>query len=632
MYNTSVDMGIAPTGTPVGKDDDRHRRYSILKSVIVPVMGIAMIIGAGTFYKTNRLPTFDSSTAATGRPRTRTGRNLREATMTYACSDHCTSRCDGDQPCLFWKKLCNCVDPNETISSTENPKDKGKLVDEANDMSQDPPTTPKPKPMPKPNAKPKPKPKPMPPKRYDAIVIGSGWSGISAARKLTSNGIRDILIIEARDYIGGRSRTTTDFVPGSSMPFELGSEWVYTEWDNAVVNALDRERVAYSEDNSNGWSIFSTDGGRIDDATADDLTSSLWSNGFLRYVEKQSKKIDTNSDNYETMLYQYEADNGITDPFQKQFLELEESSSVVLEYAGDPDRVSVRATMDWLGCTSAGMAVTSVKGGGYSSAVEKIASKAGLDKKISFNSVVTTIDYSGGTDLVTVDYTNADGTSVQATAPAVLVTVPLGVLKEGSIDFVPDLPSYKQRAIANMQFGALDKLIMYWDDDAMNTAPNFSRGWDTVMDSDWLELVTPETDTSGVFTSFFNSRRYNGLNTLTGWVGGSDAEEMEKLSDDELLKVIMPHLKAIFAADVPEPTRFIMTRWANDEYSKGSYSFPSAGQSDTFESLAGDLGASVADKIFFAGEHTSTTGWSATTVGALESGEAAADSMMAVIG
>ena len=152
------------------------------------------------------------------------------------------------------------------------------------------------------------------------------------------------------------------------------------------------------------------------------------------------------------------------------------------------------------------------------------------------------------------------------------------------------------------------------------------------MNSDWLKLVTPETDTSGVFTSFFNSRQHNGLNTLTGWIGGSDAEKMEKLSDDQLMDVVMPHLKAIFADDVPEPTRFIMTRWASDEYANGAYSFPSAGQSDVFGGLARDLGESIDGKIFFAGEHTSTTGWAATTIGAFESGEVAANSMLTIIG
>ena len=46
-----------------------------------------------------------------------------------------------------------------------------------------------------------------------------------------------------------------------------------------------------------------------------------------------------------------------------------------------------------------------------------------------------------------------------AAAEAVLVTVPLGVLKQGSIAFQPPLPPRKQDAIARMGFGILNKVL-----------------------------------------------------------------------------------------------------------------------------------------------------------------------------
>ena len=40
--------------------------------------------------------------------------------------------------------------------------------------------------------------------KYDAVVVGAGWAGISAAKALHNNGIDNILVLEANDYIGGR--------------------------------------------------------------------------------------------------------------------------------------------------------------------------------------------------------------------------------------------------------------------------------------------------------------------------------------------------------------------------------------------------------------------------------------------
>lgn len=43
------------------------------------------------------------------------------------------------------------------------------------------------------------------------------------------------------------------------------------------------------------------------------------------------------------------------------------------------------------------------------------------------------------------------------TADAVVVTVPLGVLKAGALRFVPELPAWKQEAVRKLGFGDLNK-------------------------------------------------------------------------------------------------------------------------------------------------------------------------------
>lgn len=43
--------------------------------------------------------------------------------------------------------------------------------------------------------------------KYQVVVIGAGICGLSACVKLIENGIKDILILEASDRIGGRIHT-----------------------------------------------------------------------------------------------------------------------------------------------------------------------------------------------------------------------------------------------------------------------------------------------------------------------------------------------------------------------------------------------------------------------------------------
>ena len=58
---------------------------------------------------------------------------------------------------------------------------------------------------------------------YEAIVIGGGFGGMTAARDLHDAG-RSVLALEARDRLGGR----TWYKPfaGSQKTIEFGGTWV----------------------------------------------------------------------------------------------------------------------------------------------------------------------------------------------------------------------------------------------------------------------------------------------------------------------------------------------------------------------------------------------------------------------
>merc|ERR1712176_1372356 len=88
----------------------------------------------------------------------------------------------------------------------------------------------------------------------------------------------------------------------------------------------------------------------------------------------------------------------------------------------------------------------------------------------------------------------------------------------------------------------------------------------------------------------------------------------EGMTDEEILDKVVDSLKLMLGSD---------------PYSKGSYTHRSPDVD--FDDAAEKLSRSVQDKVFFAGEHTSYPDWSGTTVGAIESGQAAARSMTKII-
>ena len=105
---------------------------------------------------------------------------------------------------------------------------------------------------------------------------------------------------------------------------------------------------------------------------------------------------------------------------------------------------------------------------------------------------------------------------------AVIVTVPLGVLKAQRIAFAPPLPQAKQTAIQRLGFGLLDKLYLQFDD----------VFWDA--ESTWI--LTPETGLPpGQFNQWLNLAPVLDAPILLGFNGAGPARDIATLSDDEVL-------------------------------------------------------------------------------------------------
>lgn len=78
---------------------------------------------------------------------------------------------------------------------------------------------------------------------YDAIVIGAGFAGLTAARDLAQAG-QHVLIVEARDRIGGR----TWYRPfaGTGFSIELGGNWLDPAGNAALMAEVERYGVELS--------------------------------------------------------------------------------------------------------------------------------------------------------------------------------------------------------------------------------------------------------------------------------------------------------------------------------------------------------------------------------------------------
>ena len=65
---------------------------------------------------------------------------------------------------------------------------------------------------------------------YDAIIVGAGISGLAAADNLIDSG-KDVLILEARDRIGGRIWSHL----WNGVTIEEGANWIHTSDGNPLT-------------------------------------------------------------------------------------------------------------------------------------------------------------------------------------------------------------------------------------------------------------------------------------------------------------------------------------------------------------------------------------------------------------
>uniref|UniRef100_A0A0D9X4A9 Amine oxidase domain-containing protein n=1 Tax=Leersia perrieri TaxID=77586 RepID=A0A0D9X4A9_9ORYZ len=192
-------------------------------------------------------------------------------------------------------------------------------------------------------------------------------------------------------------------------------------------------------------------------------------------------------------------------------------------------------------------------------------------------------------------------------ADMALCTVPLGVLKSGSVLFEPELPVMKLKAIDRLGFGLLNKVAMVF--------PHVF--WDEEIDT--FGCLNKDRSKRGEFFLFYSYHTVSGGAVLIALVAGEAAMEFEKVDPAVTIHRVLDILKGIYGpkgVTVPDPIQSSCTRWGGDPLCLGSYSHIRVGSSGADYDI---LAESVDDRLFFAGEATNRA-YPATMHGALLSG------------
>ncbi len=400
----------------------------------------------------------------------------------------------------------------------------------------------------------------------DVIVIGGGVAGLTVANALTTAG-RDAVVLEARPRSGGRIRT--EDLDGA--PVDFGAAWIHGPDGNPLA--------CFAADSGLVWRAGRHRGredlrlrcraGRVLPAEALVELSSAEA-GFENSLEGLRTELGSDASLADGTARYVEEAGLIGDA--RRYAEFVISQGLgELEYAAPASSLSLEHVDAEAGFGGGDKLIE----GGYVTVVDILS--AGLDIRLS--EVVSQIDYDGADVRV-------ETSSGTFHAAEVVVTVPLGVLKAGSIAFSPALPARKTEAINRLDMGTLEKVILRFDDAFWRRQERGS-----------LLYVSEKY---GELPYFFDLTDYVGQPIMVGLYGGEfsrDTLSSRGHVPDRAVEIF----REMFGPGTPEPVDARTTYWTGDPFARGSYSYiPVGGSPADMDALAEPLD----DRVLFAGEAT----------------------------